>query len=119
MIITGKSKDVPARDLHDGQTVFHVKKRVLIGPAQEAQNYVMRLFTLGKDGVTPYHAHPWEHEVFVLAGKGAVRAEDGDHLIEKGDFAYVPPNEAHQFLNVGEDALEFICIVPINGESQG
>ena len=119
MIQIGKSKDVSARDLHDGETVFHVKKRVLIGPAQGAPNYVMRLFTLGKGGATPYHTHPWEHEVFVLAGKGAVRGADGDHSIEEGDFAYVPPNEAHQFLNRGEDALEFICVVPINGESQG
>ncbi|MCD6142666.1 cupin domain-containing protein [Candidatus Acetothermia bacterium] len=119
MIITGRSADVPPRDLHDGKTVFHVKKRVLIGPAQGARNYVMRLFTLGKGGMTPYHTHPWEHEVFIVQGKCLIKSGMEEIPVAAGDFAFVPPNEAHQFVNAGDEPLEFICVVPKEGEPTG
>ncbi len=119
MIITGKSVDVPALDLHDGKTVFHVKKRVLVGPKQGAQNYVMRLFTVGRGGSTAYHSHPWEHEVFILRGNCSIRSGKEEISVTAGDFAFVPPNEPHQFVNAGDGTLEFICVVPISGESSG
>ncbi len=119
MVITGKSADVPLLDLHDGKTIFHVKKRVLIGPAEGAQNFVMRLFTLGAGGATPYHTHPWEHEVFIVRGDCTVHTADGEKSVSAGDFVYVPPNEAHRFVNAGEGPLEFICVVPKEGESSG
>jgi len=119
MVITGKSADVPPLDLHNGKTIFHVEKRVLIGPAQGAPNYVMRLFTLGKGGATPHHTHPWEHEVFIVRGDCLVRTVDGEKTVTAGDFVYVPPNEEHQFVNAGESPLEFICVVPKEGEPSG
>jgi len=70
VIVIGKSKEVHARNLHDGKTIFHAKKRVLIGPAQGARNFVMRLFTLEEGGCSPYHTHDWEHEVYPPAARG-------------------------------------------------
>jgi len=119
MIVIGKSADVPPLDLHDGNTIFHVEKRVLIGPAQGARNYVMRLFTLREGGATPYHTHPWEHEVFIVRGDCLVRTADGEKAATAGDFVYVPPNEEHQFVNPSESPLEFICVVPKEGEPSG
>lgn len=116
MIITGKSKAVRARDLHDGKTVFHTKKRVLIGPQQGAQEFVMRLFTLSEGGSTPYHTHPWEHEVFVVSGEGTVRSVHGAVDVRAGDFVYVPADDEHQFANAGDDPFEFLCVVPLRGE---
>ena len=114
MIITGKSMNVPPLKLENG-----VVKRILIGPNQGAKNYVMRLFTLGKGGATPYHTHPWEHEAFIVKGDCLIRSGKDEITVTAGDFAYIPPNEAHQFLNAGVDELEFICVVPISGESPG
>ncbi len=119
MIITGKSADVPPLDLHDGKTVLHVKKRVLIGPIQGASNYAMRLFTVGVGGSTPYHTHPWEHEVFIVRGECLIKSGDEEIPVSAGDFAFVPPDEPHQFLNAGDGELEFICIVPMEGEQAG
>ncbi len=76
----------------------------------------MRKFTVGKGGCSPYHTHPWEHEVYVLSGQGEVRFADGSHPVVPGDFAFVPPNDEHQFVNIGEDIFEFLCMVPLNGE---
>lgn len=116
MIITGRSAAVTSRDLHDGRTIFHTKKRVLIGPAQGAQEFVMRLFTVSQGGSTLYHTHPWEHEGYVVSGSGNVRSAHGEVEVCCGDFVYVPADEEHQFLNAGVDPFEFLCVVPLRGE---
>lgn len=112
MIVVGKSHAVPPVDISDGKTVVNAKKRVLIGPDQAAPTFIMRLFTLVEGGFSPYHKHPWEHEVFVLAGKGIVKGIDGEKQVSVGDFVFVPPNEEHQFLNGGKEPFEFLCIIP-------
>ena len=116
MIVIVRSKEINACDLHDGKTIFHTKKRVLIGPEQGARNFVMRLFTVGAGGCSPYHTHDWEHEVFILSGEGTVKSDSGSTLVSAGDFVYVPPNKEHQFLNAGPDPFEFLCLVPASGE---
>lgn len=35
-----------------------VIKQVLIGPEQGWEDYVMRMFTLEKEGKAPHHSHP-------------------------------------------------------------
>ena len=116
MVLIGHSNDVEPRVFHDGEVVRHVEKRVLLGPDSDAPNFSMRKFTVGADGCTPYHTHPWEHEVYVLAGRGEVRFVGGSQPIALGDFAFVPPNDEHQFVNVGDEPFEFVCMVPLDGE---
>jgi len=76
----------------------------------EGPNFVMRVFTVKPGGHTPRHRHPFEHEVYVLAGRGRV---DGDHEfdIAPGDAVFVPENDLHCFVNAGGDDLKFICVV--------
>jgi len=112
MIVKGRSKMVAALDLSDGKTVCNTTKRVLIGPDQGAGNFVMRLFVLREGGHSADHSHPWEHEVFVLAGKGIVKSQDEAIPVKEGDFVYVPPTEKHQFLNTSSAPFEFLCVVP-------
>lgn len=116
MIVVGKSRDVTSLDISDGETVVNANKRVLIGPQQGAPTFIMRLFTLGEGGFSPYHTHPWEHEVFVLAGEGIVKGVNGETRVSAGDFVFVPPNEEHQFLNRGKEPFEFLCVIPKGGE---
>ena len=33
--------------------------------------------------------------------------------IKHGDVVYVSPRELHQFVNAGDSALRFICVIPI------
>ena len=105
------SESVPANPV--GERGAHgVTVRVLIGPNQNAPNFNMRLFDVDPDGHTPLHTHAWEHEVYVLAGRGVVRTGQGEHKISPGDCVYVPPEEKHQFVNAGSKPLKFLCIVP-------
>jgi len=116
MLTIGKSQDIAPRAYHDGTHVRHVEKRILVGPAEAAPNFSMRKFTVGEGGCSPYHTHPWEHEVYVLSGQGEVRYAGGSQAVEPGDFVFVPPNDEHQFVNRGDAPLEFLCMVPLDGE---
>lgn len=89
----------------------NVKVRILIGE-EEALNFIMRHFSINPKGNTPYHAHNWEHEIFILNGKGIIRGENALYTVEPGSFVYIPPNEKHSFENPFEEPLEFLCIIP-------
>ena len=100
----------------EGDNIKNAVKKVLIGPGEGWKDYVMRLFTLKKDGFSPRHTHPWIHVNIVLEGKGTLFLEGKDYPMEKGSVALIPENALHQFkADRGED-LSFICIVPLEGE---
>jgi len=90
-----------------------VEMRPLITEREGAPTFAMRVFTLDADGHTPYHAHTWEHEVYILKGTGSVRGSGGERALRPGDSVYVKPQEDHQF-RAGAEGLQFICCVPHN-----
>jgi quercetin dioxygenase-like cupin family protein len=97
-----------------------VTMRVVAGPAEGAPTFVMRVFEIQPGSATPFHTHPWEHEVFVLAGKGVVRSSGKETALAEGDAVTVLPNEQHSFLNGGKDVFRMICVVPlVNGKMPG
>lgn len=89
-----------------------VRMRVVIGPNQGAPNFVMRVFDVEPGGHSPYHAHDFEHEVFVVAGRGTHVEEDREQSLAPGDVVYAAPGVVHQFRAAGDEALRFICVVP-------
>lgn len=99
-----------------GPGTANTTKQVLISPAQGWEGWVMRHFTLGREGHSPRHSHSWPHIVYVTAGKGALFLEGEENLLENGSVAFVPGGSDHQFLNRGENNFSFICIVPEEGD---
>jgi quercetin dioxygenase-like cupin family protein len=83
----------------------------LISEKDGAPTFLMRHFTVDASGFTPFHKHAWEHEVYILEGKGKVRYEDREEEIQPGDAILIPPGKMHQF-RAGSEALRFICLVP-------
>lgn len=91
----------------------NAKIRKVLTAEDGAPNFTMRIFELGQDGHTPYHAHEWEHEIYVVEGKGALVKEDGTEIpLETGMAALVKPNEKHQFKNKTSETFKFMCLVP-------
>jgi len=88
-----------------------VEMRPLITEREGAPHFAMRVFTLEPGGHTPYHAHAWEHQVYILDGHGSVRSTDGERPLQKGDCVLVAPYEEHQFC-ADSDGLQFICCAP-------
>jgi len=104
-------ENVEAIDAEEGAS--KLKVRWLITKETGAENFAMRLFEMEPEGHSPFHAHPWEHEVFILGGEGYVVSEDGEVRFRSGDVVFVPPNEKHQFRNDGAETLRFLCLIPI------
>jgi len=89
-----------------------LKVRWLITKEMGAPNFAMRLFEMEPNGHSPLHTHPWEHEVYILEGKGLAISEQGEKQLKAGDVVFILPNEKHQFKNNGEKTLKFLCLVP-------
>lgn len=92
--------------------------RWLVDQQGGAPNFAMRQFEVAPGGHTPKHSHPYEHEVFVLEGSGAVLEGNIEHPLRAGDFVFITPDEVHQFRNTGSVPLKFLCMVPNSSTGQ-
>lgn len=88
--------------------------RVLVSDLQDgAPVYNMRMIEVEAGGSTPLHAHPYEHENYVLEGRGQVLINEQLYPIEPGVVILVPPSAIHQYRNTGDTLLRFLCSVPV------
>jgi quercetin dioxygenase-like cupin family protein len=105
-------KEVEAKDANKGS--LGLKVRWLITKEMGAENFAMRLFEMEPGGHSPSHTHSWEHEVFILEGKGLIVGAEHERKFGPNDVIFIPPNEKHQFKNNSEKTIKFLCIVPIH-----
>jgi len=112
-MIIKKTSEVPATPVQmDGAKDVNV--RVLFGPKDGAPTFAMRIFELAPGGFTPFHEHPFEHEVMILQGDMAVVSHKGQTPVEPGQVLLVMPHEKHQFRNRSWDKpASFLCLVPV------
>lgn len=96
----------------DGDAVKGVAARVMIGKKDGADHFCMRVFELSIDGYTPRHSHPWEHEIFVHSGNGAVLDNGAWKEVKSGDVVFIPGEEEHQIKNCGSTPFVFVCLIP-------
>jgi len=87
-------------------------KQVLIGPDDGAENFVLRYFTIppGKKSSLDHHAH--DHGVMIMNGRARVMLGERFEEIEAGDIVYISSWERHQFENLTDEPLTFLCIIP-------
>ncbi len=86
--------------------------RWMVDETDGAPNFAMRQFEVAPGGHTPKHHHPYEHEVYVLAGEGVVVDGDVERPLTAGNVIYVAPDDVHQFRNTGTQPMKFLCLVP-------
>ena len=48
----------------------------------------------------------------ILKGRARVLLGWEVHEVEAGDIVYIPQNEQHQFENIGDEPLGFLCVIP-------
>jgi len=87
--------------------------RVVIGPGEGAPNFAMRVLEIQPRNSSPYHAHAWEHEIFVLSGRGVIKSAEVEKYLSEGDAILVNPNEQHCLINTGDSLLRYICVSPL------
>ncbi len=94
-----------------------VSIRYLILEEFGAPNFEMRYFELSKGAKTSIDEHPYEHEIFVLRGRGILLLNDKPVPLRVNDAVLIEPNEKHRLVQEGDEPFGFLCIVP-NGVSQ-
>lgn len=92
--------------------------RWLIGEGEKAPNFAMREFEVAPGGHTPKHFHDYEHEVYIVAGQGAIVDGDQELPLAAGDVVFVAPNDVHQFRNTGSEPMRFLCLIPNSATSR-
>lgn len=110
----GESYDwegVSAEQYEDRGVVLGTK-RVLIGRRDGAVSFSLRYFEIPPRGKSSLDRHAHDHGVYILKGKARVLM--GSEVVEvgAGDVLYIPPDESHQFENIGDGPLGFLCAVP-------
>jgi quercetin dioxygenase-like cupin family protein len=93
-----------------------VSIRYLILEEFGAPNFEMRYFELEKGMVTSLDLHEFEHEIFILKGKGKLFLEGKEYDLRPHDAVLIEGNEQHQLRQEGDEPFGFLCIVP-NGVS--
>ena len=104
---------VPA-ELYEAEGVHGTVKRVLVGPADGAPNFVIRYFQIEPGGHSRLERHPHEHGVIILQGKAEVQLNEEFVTLESLDAVFVAGNDLHQFTNIGDEPLGFICVITAN-----
>lgn len=85
--------------------------QVLLGP-DEMPNFAMRRFIMQPGGGAPSHTNTVEHEQYVLQGRARVGIGEEVHEVGKGDVLFIPPGIPHWYEVQGDEAYEFLCLVP-------
>ncbi len=103
--------DVPAETFGDqapGVTI----RWVIDENRDGAPNYALRVIEVAPGGHTPDHAHPYEHENFVIEGQGKVLIGEEWHAVNVGDVVFVPAGTRHTYANTGGTPFKFLCGIP-------
>lgn len=93
----------------DVEGAHGVKVKYLVHKGVGAKRLQLRLFVIDVGGCTPFEKHKHEHEVLILHGKALVRGGNTEVIVKEGDIIFIPSWEEHQFKNVGEERLQFLC----------
>jgi quercetin dioxygenase-like cupin family protein len=88
--------------------------RWVIAEKDGVKNFFMRVFDIEPGGYTPLHHHPWDHEMFVCAGKGCVVNAGKKVSLTQGSVVFIPPNEEPQIKNMSQETFTFICLAPVH-----
>lgn len=110
--------EVPAQVFGDeapGTTIRWVIDEVHDG----APNYALRVIEVAPGGHTPRHAHPYEHENFVIEGQGRVLLNGQWHEVGPGSVIFVPAGMEHTYENTGEMPFRFLCGIPTSRHMGG
>jgi quercetin dioxygenase-like cupin family protein len=106
-MLSKQYQDVTREPVGDDKSI-----RWVIGEADHAPNFAMRVVEFEPGAVFERHQHPYEHEIFVLEGEGVAVGPEGEHAMRPGTALYVPPDEPHGYRNLGTGKLRFICVIP-------
>ena len=100
--------DAPVDPVEGGDKTY---RQVLIGDG-EGPNFSMRRFVLEPGGGMPCHTNSVEHEQYVLKGRARIGIGEDQFEVGANDVVFIPAEAPHWYQVVGDEAFEFLCMVP-------
>jgi quercetin dioxygenase-like cupin family protein len=107
-VIVTSADTIPKKPVQAGSGT---SMQILIG-LDDAPNFAMRRFIMEPGGGMPNHTNCVEHEQFVLRGKAQVGIGEVVYEVKSGDVVFIPKGIPHWYKAEGDEAFEFICVVP-------
>jgi quercetin dioxygenase-like cupin family protein len=99
-------------------TMPGVSLRWLLSKEVGTPHFEMRYIEIEAGCNTQGDPHEFEHEIYVLRGKGRFEGKDQTVSIASGDAILISPGEKHRFYSTGDEPLEIICIIPNGSEDR-
>jgi len=93
----------------DEEGAYNVKVKYLLHKGVGAKNLQLRLFKIDVEGYTSLEKHAHEHEVFILQGTALLRGRNQEITVGPRSVIFIPSFEEHQFKNIGDEPVEFLC----------
>jgi len=79
----------------------------------QATHFMLRRFEIDGKGFIGLHAHPEEHQMYVLQGPIIlIDKESHETRVETDEFVYMPRKELHGYRNPNDFAVSFLCGIP-------
>ena len=101
-----------SRRYADKEDVRGVVENWLIGKGENAQNFAVRYYEVDVGGFSHAEQHPHDHGVIILRGKARAILGDEEFDVEPYDVVYIEPDHFHQLINIGDEPMGFLCIIP-------
>jgi quercetin dioxygenase-like cupin family protein len=104
--------NVPVEDLTKNGAE-KVRVQYLIDERHGSNCFYLRQYTVLKGGHTPLDRHEYEHQVYVLSGRGLIRQGEPSQAcrgLHQGDVVFIPSNAVHQFTNESDEPFVFVCV---------
>jgi quercetin dioxygenase-like cupin family protein len=98
------------------ETMPGVSLHWLLSKEVGTPHFEMRYIEIEPGCNTQGNPHEFEHEIYVLHGKGRIEGMDQTVSIAPGDAILVSPGEKHRFFSIGDEPLKIICIIPNGAE---
>ncbi len=108
-----------SRRYRDADDVRGVTENWLVGKAEDARNFAIRYYEVAPGGFSHAEEHAHDHGVVLLRGKARLILNDEEFVIEPFDVAYISPNDFHQLVNIGEEPMGFLCVIPAHRQKKG
>ena len=93
-------REVEAKEVEEGS---RIKIRWL--NTEGSSNFAVRHIEIETSGYSPYHSHPWEHEMFVLEGNGTALGNKEAEAISVGDLISIPAYGTQNYRLWGRERL--------------
>ena len=90
-----------------------ITKFLLVGKADQAQNFEIRLFEFVPGAKSDHVRHDKEYGFYILEGQAKFQVNGEEFRLSARDVAYISKDELLQISNTGDQSLRFICVTTV------